>query len=362
MTPRQHIKPRSTSTNQYFSTSNNQHIRNMHLVTLIPGDGIGPEITKAVTDIFTAAQVPVQWEEQNAGQTTFDQSGELIPTALLKSLEKNKVALKGPITTPVGKGFRSINVTLRQKYDLYQNVRPSKTTPGIVTRYEGIDLVLFRENTEGLYSGLEVFDERLGIADSFNRITVAGSRKICRAAFAYAAKHGRKKVTLAHKANILKMAGTLMLNACKEAATEFPQIVFEDKIIDNMCMQLVNKPEQFDVVVTTNLFGDILSDLCAGLVGGLGVVAGANIGDEMAVFEAVHGSAPDIAGQGKANPTALLRSALMMLHYLGEHTKADQIERALEGTLLHQAECTGDLGGQASTSEFARHIIGRLSF
>ena len=332
----------------------------MHLVTLIPGDGIGPEITKAVTDIFTAAQVPVQWEEQNAGQTTFDQSGELIPTALLKSLEKNKVALKGPITTPVGKGFRSINVTLRQKYDLYQNVRPSKTTPGIVTRYEGIDLVLFRENTEGLYSGLEVYDERLGIADSFNRITVEGSRKICRAAFAYAAKHGRKKVTLAHKANILKMAGTLMLNACKEASNEFPQIVFEDKIIDNMCMQLVNNPEQFDVVVTTNLFGDILSDLCAGLVGGLGVVAGANIGDDMAVFEAVHGSAPDIAGQGKANPTALLRSALMMLHYLGEHAKADQIEKALEGTLLNQEECTGDLGGKASTSQFAQNIINKL--
>ncbi|UOQ66094.1 isocitrate/isopropylmalate dehydrogenase family protein [Hymenobacter volaticus] len=332
----------------------------MHLITLIPGDGIGPEITKAVTDIFTAAQVPVQWEEQNAGQTTFDQSGELIPQALLSSLEKNRVALKGPITTPVGKGFRSINVTLRQKYDLYQNVRPSKTTEGIKTRYEGIDLVLFRENTEGLYSGLEVYDERLGIADSFNRITKEGSRKICRAAFAYADRHGRKKVTLAHKANILKMAGTLMLNACKEASNEFPHIVFEDKIIDNMCMQLVNKPEQFDVVVTTNLFGDILSDLCAGLVGGLGVVAGANIGDDMAIFEAVHGSAPDIAGQGKANPTALLRSALMMLHHLGEHQYADTIEQALEATLKDKEKCTGDLGGKASTSEFAQAIIDNL--
>ena len=332
----------------------------MHLVTLIPGDGIGPEITKAVTDIFAAAQVPVQWEEQNAGQTTFDQSGELLPNALLKSLEKNKVALKGPITTPVGKGFRSINITLRQKYDLYQNVRPSKTTPGIHTRYEGIDLVLFRENTEGLYSGLEMYDEQRGIADSISRVSVEGSRKICHAAFAYAAKHGRKKVTLAHKANILKMAGTLMLNACKEAATEFPQIVFEDKIIDNMCMQLVTRPEQFDVIVTTNLFGDILSDLCAGLVGGLGVVAGANIGNNMAVFEAVHGSAPDIAGQGKANPTALLRSALMMLHYLGEHAKADQIEHALEETLLRREQCTGDLGGQATTGQFAQHIIDNL--
>ncbi|MGY2130841.1 isocitrate/isopropylmalate dehydrogenase family protein [Hymenobacter sp. HD11105] len=332
----------------------------MHTITLIPGDGIGPEITKAVTDIFSAAQVPVQWEEQNAGQTTFDQSGELIPQALLDSLEKNRVALKGPITTPVGKGFRSINVSLRQKYDLYQNVRPAKTNPGIVTRYEGIDIVLFRENTEGLYSGLETWDERLGIADSTNRITVAGSRKICRAAFAYAAKHNRKKVTLAHKANIIKMAGTLMLNACKEAAAEFPQVQFEDKIIDNMCMQLVNKPEQFDVIVTTNLFGDILSDLCAGLVGGLGVVAGANIGDEMAVFEAVHGSAPDIAGQGKANPTALLRSALMMLHHIGEHTHADRLEAALDATLQQKEKCTGDLGGKASTSEFAQAVIDNL--
>ncbi|RSK37530.1 isocitrate/isopropylmalate dehydrogenase family protein [Hymenobacter metallilatus] len=332
----------------------------MHLITLIPGDGIGPEITKAVTDIFAAAQVPVQWEEQNAGQTTFDQSGELIPQALLTSLEKNKVALKGPITTPVGKGFRSINVTLRQKYDLYQNVRPSKTTAGIQTRYEGIDLVLFRENTEGLYAGLETWDEHHGIGDSIARVSVAGARKICRAAFAYAAKHGRKKVTLAHKANILKVPGKIMLDAAQEAAREFPQIQYEDKIIDNMCMQLVGKPEQFDVIVTTNLFGDILSDLCAGLVGGLGVVAGANIGDDMAIFEAVHGSAPDIAGQGKANPTALLRSALMMLHHLGEHEQADKIEKALELTLKDKAKCTGDLGGSASTSEFAQAIIENL--
>ncbi len=329
----------------------------MHTITLIPGDGIGPEITKAVVDIFAAAQVPVQWEEQNAGQTTFDQSGELMPQALFDSLERNRVALKGPITTPVGKGFRSINVSLRQKYDLYQNLRPSKTTPGIKTRYEGVDLVLFRENTEGLYSGLEVYDEHRGIADSFNRISVEACRKICRAAFAYAAKHGRKKVTLAHKANILKMAGTLMLDAGKAAAAEFPQVEFEDKIIDNMCMQLVNKPEQFDVIVTTNLFGDILSDLCAGLVGGLGVVSGANIGDDMAIFEAVHGSAPDIAGQGKANPTALLRSALLMLQHIGEHESAARIEKALGETLLNKEQCTGDLGGQASTSQFAQFVI-----
>ena len=332
----------------------------MHLVTLIPGDGIGPEITKAVTDILAAAKAPLAWETENAGQTTFDLSGELIPVSLLASLRKTRVGLKGPITTPVGKGFRSINVTLRQQFDLYQNVRPSKTTPGIATRYEGIDLVLFRENTEGLYSGLEVYDEHHGIADSFNRISKEGCRRICHAAFAFAHQHGRKKVTLAHKANILKMAGTLMLDAGKAAAAEFPHIVYEDKIIDNMCMQLVTRPEQFDVIVTTNLFGDILSDLCAGLVGGLGVVAGANIGDDMAIFEAVHGSAPDIAGQGKANPTALLRSALMMLEHLGEHEVARRIEQALEATLMNKEQCTGDLGGRASTSEFTQSVIGNL--
>ncbi|WP_151087016.1 isocitrate/isopropylmalate dehydrogenase family protein [Hymenobacter baengnokdamensis] len=333
----------------------------MHLVTLTPGDGIGPEITRAVLDIFAAAKVPVRWEEHNAGITTLESEGALLPQALFDSLERTRVGLKGPITTPVGKGFRSVNITLRQKYDLYQNLRPAKTTEGINTPFKGIDLVLFRENTEGLYSGLEMWDERLGIADSVSRNTVLGCRKICRAAFAYAAKHGRKHVTLAHKGNILKMAGKLMLDACKEAAAEFPAVTFyDDRIIDNMCMQLVNKPQQFDVIVTTNLFGDILSDLCAGLVGGLGVVAGANIGDDMAIFEAVHGSAPDIAGQGKANPTALLRSALLMLEHLGEKEHAARIEHALNETLKLKEQCTGDLGGRASTQEFARFVIEKL--
>ncbi|MBW3130446.1 MULTISPECIES: isocitrate/isopropylmalate dehydrogenase family protein [Hymenobacter] len=333
----------------------------MHTVTLIPGDGIGPEITKAVTDIFAAAQVPVAWEEHNAGLVAFETSGELLPQALLDSLDKTRVALKGPLTTPVGKGFRSINITLRQKYNLYQNVRPAQTTPGIKSRYENVDLVLFRENTEGLYSGLEYYDDRLGIADSISRVTVEGCHKIVRAAFAYADKNGRKKVTLAHKANILKLAGKLMLDAGKEISAEYPHITYEDKIIDNMCMQLVIRPEQFDVVVTTNLFGDILSDLCAGLVGGLGVVVGANIGDDAAIFEAVHGSAPDIAGQGKANPTALLRSALMMLHHLGEKDHANRIENALTKTLQQPEKLTGDLGGKASTSEFAQAIIDNLA-
>lgn len=332
----------------------------MRQVTLIPGDGIGPEITEAVKAIFSAAQVPVTWEEENAGQTTFDAIGELIPATLLASLEKNKVALKGPITTPVGKGFKSINVQLRQMFDLYSNVRPAKTTAGVNTRFDKVNLVLFRENTEGLYAGLEMFDERLQISDSIARVTRTGCEKIVRAAFEYASRHGCKKVTVAHKANILKSAGALLLGVAAEIAKDYPDVQMDDKIIDNMCMQLVTKPEQFDVVVTTNLFGDILSDLCAGLVGGLGVVAGANIGDNMAIFEAVHGSAPDIAGKGLANPTALLRSALMMLHHLDMKAEANRIEAALEATLLNKEECTGDLGGRASTMEFAQNIIRKL--
>lgn len=332
----------------------------MRQVTLIPGDGIGPEITEAVKAIFSAAQVPVTWEEENAGQTTFDAIGELIPATLIASLEKNKVALKGPITTPVGKGFKSINVQLRQMFDLYSNVRPAKTTPGVNTRFENVNLVLFRENTEGLYAGLEMFDERLQISDSIARVTRTGCEKIVRAAFEYASKNGCKKVTVAHKANILKSAGALLLGVAAEIAKDYPDVQMDDKIIDNMCMQLVTKPEQFDVVVTTNLFGDILSDLCAGLVGGLGVVAGANVGDNMAIFEAVHGSAPDIAGKGLANPTALLRSALMMLHHLDMKDEANRIEVALEATLLNKEECTGDLGGRANTMEFAQNIIAKL--
>lgn len=332
----------------------------MRQVTLIPGDGIGPEITEAVKAIFSAANVPVQWEEENAGQTTFDSIGELIPATLIASLEKNKVALKGPITTPVGKGFKSVNVQLRQKFDLYSNVRPAKTTKGIETRFDNVNSVLFRENTEGLYSGLEMFDERLQISDSVARITRVGCQKIIRAAFAYADKHGCKKVTAAHKANILKSAGAMFLGEFHAIAKEYPHIQPDDKIIDNMCMQLVIKPEQFDVIVTTNLFGDIISDICAGLVGGLGVVAGANIGDDMAIFEAVHGSAPDIAGKGIANPTALLRSAIMMLHHIDLKDEANRIEAALEATLANKAECTGDLGGKASTMEFAQHIIAKL--
>ena len=329
-------------------------------VTLIEGDGIGPEITRAVKEIFKVVEVPIQWEEENAGQTALDQTGELLPSSLIKSIERNRVALKGPITTPVGKGFKSVNVQLRQRFDLYQNIRPCKTTPGIVTKFDNVDLVLFRENTEGLYSGLEFYDERLEISDSIARITKVGCYRIVKAAFEYAKVNGRKKVTLVHKANILKSGGRLFLDAGEEVVKDYPDVTYDSKIIDNMCMQLVNRPEAYDVLVTTNLFGDILSDLCAGLVGGLGVVAGANVGDDIAIFEAVHGSAPDIAGKGIANPTALLRSALLMLDYLGLNEYAEKIDKALGVTLANEATRTADLGGKANTATFAQNIIKNL--
>lgn len=332
----------------------------MTKVTLIEGDGIGPEITQAVKDIFEAAKVPIIWDEENAGIVTLEEKGELIPASLINAIKKNRIALKGPITTPVGKGFKSVNVQLRQIFDLYQNVRPTKTTVGVKSNFEGVDMVLFRENTEGLYAGLEIFDERLGIADSIARVTVHGCDRIVRAAFEYAQKHGRKKVTVVHKANIIKNAGRLMLEAGEKAAKDFPDIELDNKIVDNMCMQLVMYPQQFDVVVATNLFGDILSDLCAGLVGGLGVVSGANIGQDVAIFEAVHGTAPDIAGQAKANPTALLRSAIMMLEYMELKDYAQKIESALTKTLADKNQCTGDLGGPASTFEFAKNVINNL--
>lgn len=332
----------------------------MSLITLIPGDGIGPEITKAVVDILDAAGAGLTYEKHDAGITSYEQCGELLPEALLASIRKNKIALKGPITTPVGDGFRSINVALRQEFDLYQNLRPCKTIPGVATKFEGIDIVLFRENTEGLYSGLELFDERHQIYDSIARVSKMGCERIVRAAFDYAVKHGRKKVTIVHKANILKSSSAFFLKVAKEVAAEYPQVAWEDKIIDNMCMQLVAYPERYDVLVTTNLFGDILSDLMAALVGGLGVVAGANIGADSAIFEAVHGSAPDIAGQNKANPTAFLQSAIIMLRHMGKFEVATKVENALFATLSDKNLCTGDLGGACGTQEFAQNIIAKL--
>lgn len=333
----------------------------MRKITLIQGDGIGPEITEAVLKVFEAAAVPVEWEWENAGQETLSSKGELIPETLINSIKTNKIGLKGPITTPVGKGFKSVNVQLRQMFDLYQNVRPCATTEGVDSVFKNVDLVLFRENTEGLYSGLEYYDERLQMADSIARVTKTGCLNIIRAAFVYARRHNRKHITLIHKANILKSIGKLFLDAGKEVKEDFPDIEMDDKIIDNMCMQLVMRPEQYDILVSTNLFGDILSDLCAGLVGGLGLVAGANIGDEIAIFEAVHGSAPDIAGKGVANPTALLRSAIMMLNHLNMYEEAGRIDNALNNTLRKKELTTADLGGKANTKQFTDNIIKNLN-
>jgi isocitrate dehydrogenase (NAD+) len=329
-------------------------------VTLIPGDGIGPEIVESVKAIFKAAKTGIEWEEENAGQATLDSKGELIPKALLASIEKNKIALKGPITTPIGKGFKSVNIQLRQHFELYSNLRPCKTIPGIKSRFENVDLVIVRENTEGLYSGLEYYDERLEIADSVARITKRGCENIVKSAFEYARVHNRKKVTIVHKANILKLAGSLMLKAGTDISKDYPDIKLEDLIIDNTCMQLVTRPERLDVMVTTNLFGDILSDLCAGLVGGLGIVAGANVGEKISIFEAVHGSAPDIAGKGIANPTALIKSAIMMLEHMGQQKQAMIIDRALDKTLSDQTCCTGDLGGKSNTKQFTEKVIENL--
>ncbi len=329
-------------------------------VTLIPGDGIGLEIMHAVKVVFAALRAPVEWEEENAGFTTWQERGELLPASLIESLERNRVALKGPITTPIGEGFRSVNIQLRQHFDLYANVRPCRTTDAIPTRFQDVDLVVIRENTEGLYSGLEYSDERLGIVDSICRITHRGCERIVRAGLDYARVNSRKRVTLVHKANILKQAGAALLDAGKRLAPEYPDITLDDRIIDNMCMQLVSRPENYDVIVTTNLFGDILSDLAAGLVGGLGVAAGANIGSDIAIFEAVHGSAPDIAGRGIANPTAVLKSGAMMLRHLGEVALATRLERALDDTMRVKEYCTADLGGRATTEEFTRHVVENL--
>lgn len=331
------------------------------IVTLIPGDGIGPEIAKSLTDIFSAAEVPVVFEIENAGTEVYEKTGELIPENLYKSIEKNKVAIKGPITTPIGKGFRSINVYLRKKYDLYSNMRPSKNLPGIETRYSGIDLVIFRENTEGLYIGEEKYEnEENSSAIAIKRITEKGSYRIIKAAFEYAKANNLPTVTAVHKANILKLTDGMFLDVARKVASEYPDITLEETIIDNMCMQLVTKPEKYKVIVTMNLYGDILSDLAAGLVGGLGVAPGANIGDDIAIFEAVHGSAPDIAGQNKANPLALLLSSIEMLKYLDLHEYAEKIEKALLKTLSESNCKTADLGGNATTTEFTYNIIKNL--
>ncbi len=331
-----------------------------HRVTLIPGDGIGPELVEATRRVLEATGVTFEWEVQEAGEAMIAEHGTPLPEAVLESIRRNRVALKGPITTPVGGGFRSANVTLRQALGLYANVRPARSMKGLDTRYEDVDLVIVRENTEDLYIGIE---HMVGpdAAESIKIITRAASERIARYAFDYAVKNGRRKVTAVHKANIMKLSDGLFLESCRTIAEEYDgRIEFEDRIVDNMCMQLVQKPELYDVMVLPNLYGDIVSDLCAGLVGGLGVAPGANIGTEAAVFEAVHGSAPKYAGLNKANPTALILSGVLMLRHLGEQAAAEQVEAALREIIAEGRRTTYDLGGESGTSEFADAIIERM--
>ena len=329
-------------------------------VTLIPGDGIGPELAEATRRVLDASGVAFNWEVQNAGEGVMAQYGTPLPEHVLESIRRNKVALKGPITTPVGAGFRSVNVTLRQVLGLYANLRPARSIQGLKTRYDDVDLVIVRENTEDLYAGIE---HKVGrdAAESIKIITREASERIARFAFEYAVNNGRRKVTAVHKANIMKLSDGLFLESCAHVAKDYEgKIEFEDRIVDNMCMQLVQKPELYDVMVLPNLYGDIVSDLCAGLVGGLGVAPGANIGTEASVFEPVHGSAPKYAGLNKANPTALLLSGVLMLRHLGEQDAAVRVENAVRDVIAEGKHTTYDLGGDAGTSQFADAIIARI--
>ena len=323
-----------------------------HKITLLPGDGIGPEVTAAVVQIIECAGVDVEWEKYFVGAEAISRSGDPLPQEVLDSILRNKVALKGPVTTPIGTGFASINVRLRKTLDLYANLRPVKSMPNVITRYEDIDLVVVRENTESLYAGLE-HEVIPGVVESLKIITEKASTRIARFAFEYARTHGRKRITVVHKANIMKLSDGLFLQCFRNVAQEYPNIEADDRIVDNLCMQLVQNPNQFDILLLENLYGDIVSDLTAGLVGGLGVVAGANIGENGAVFEAVHGSAPDIAGQNKANPLALLQSAVLMLNHIGEIGPAKRIHDAITKVLAMGPEArTRDIGGTGSTMDF----------
>jgi isocitrate dehydrogenase (NAD+) len=330
-----------------------------HIVTLIPGDGIGPEVTTAVIRILDQAGVDIEWESHLAGSAALERYGTPLPEEVLESIRRNRVALKGPLTTPVGGGFTSVNVGLRKTLDLFANLRPVWKLPSVQSRYDQVDLVIVRENTEDLYAGLE-HEVVPGVVESLKITTEASSTRIARFAFEHARAHGRRRVTAVHKANIMKMGDGLFVDSVRRVAASYPDIRFDDRIVDALCMQLVLDPTQFDVLLLPNLYGDIVSDLCAGLVGGLGVVPGANLGTDLAVFEAVHGSAPDIAGRNVANPTALLLSALMMLQHVGEAAVADRIMAALGDVLAAGRVRTRDLGGHASTTEFADAIAQRL--
>jgi isocitrate dehydrogenase (NAD+) len=331
-----------------------------HRVTLIPGDGIGPELAEATRRVLDASGIEFEWETVDAGEAVIAEYGTPLPDHVLESIRRNKVALKGPITTPVGEGFRSVNVTLRQTLGLYANVRPARSIRGLETRYDDVDLVIVRENTEDLYAGIE---HMVGpdAAESIKIITRYASERIARYAFEYAVANDRQKVTAVHKANIMKLSDGLVLESCRTVAADYDgRIEFDDRIVDNMCMQLVQKPDLYDVLVLPNLYGDIVSDLCAGLVGGLGVAPGANIGTEAAVFEPVHGSAPKYAGQDKANPTALILSGALMLRHLGHPDAAERVERALRAVIAKGETLTYDLGGSAGTRAFADAVIERL--
>ena len=330
-----------------------------HTITLIPGDGIGPEIIAATVRIIEATGIDIEWETHILGAQAQEKYGTTIPESTIESIKRNKVALKGPQMTPIGKGFTSVNVGLRKALDLYANVRPIKTLPNVPSRYSGIDLVIVRENTEGLYSGLE-HTVIPGVVESLKIVTEKATLRICRYAFEYARANGRKRVTCIHKANIMKLSDGLFLECFEKVAAEFPEIEADNKIVDNCCMQLVIKPEQFDMLVLENLYGDIVSDLCAGLIGGLGLAPGANIGEQGAVFEAVHGSAPDIAGQGIANPTAILMSGILMLRHLSETRAADQIQNAMLEVFADGKHLTKDLAGTAKTDDFARAIVEKM--
>jgi isocitrate dehydrogenase (NAD+) len=331
-----------------------------YTVTLIPGDGIGPELAEAARGVLEATGLGFEWDVQEAGEATIASEGTPLPDRVLESIRRNGIAIKGPITTPVGSGFRSVNVGLRQALELYANVRPARTMAGVESRYDDVDLIIVRENTEDLYAGIE---HRVGpdAAESIKIITRAASQRIARYAFEYAVKNGRRKVTAVHKANIMKLSDGLFLESCQQVAAEYAgRVEFEDRIVDNMCMQLVQKPDLYDVLVLPNLYGDIVSDLAAGLVGGLGVAPGANIGETAAVFEPVHGSAPKYAGQNKANPTALILSGALMLRHLGETDAANAVESAVTSVIADGTTVTYDLGGSAGTREFGEAVAARM--
>jgi isocitrate dehydrogenase (NAD+) len=330
-----------------------------HVVTLVAGDGIGPEVTGATIEVLDAAGVSITWDRHVAGAEAVERTGRALPAALLESIRRHRVALKGPVTTPIGEGFTSANVELRKTLDLYANLRPVRSLPGVSSRFADVDLVIVRENTEDLYAGLEHVVVP-GVVESLKITTARASTRVAEFAFAYARRAGRRKVSAIHKANIMKLGDGLFLESTRAVASRFPDIAYEERIVDATCMRLVMQPDAFDVLVLPNLYGDIVSDLAAGLVGGLGVVPGANIGDDAAVFEAVHGSAPDIAGQGIANPTALLLSAVMMLEHLGETTAAARVRDAVTRVLGDGRVRTRDLGGRASTAEFRDAVIGAL--